>query len=86
MLIPYLKKMDLIIFGGLVLGLTEIVKRTLGLQSKYIPLSALVITAILATTYTLASNLPFTWELVQNTLVVALTSVGLFSSVKNTTK
>lgn len=78
--------MDIIILGGLVLGLTEVVKRTLGLKSRFIPLSALLITVLLTGGYILAGHLPITWELIEHSLVVALTSVGLFSSVKSSTK
>ena len=75
--------MDLLIFAGLIVGITQVVKMTFALESRYIPLSAIVISLVFMGCYVVLGGV-FTWGLLQNTLLVALSSVGLYSGAKNT--
>lgn len=75
---------DEIIFGAIVVGLTEILKKTVNLNPRYIPLSTLIITFGIITLFTLLKHLPFTWEVVERGFIVALTAVGLWSGVRAT--
>ena len=70
--------------SGLVLGLTQVVKMTVNLNSKYIPAVAIVISIVLLLGYALWGKIPFEWKFVEESLVVGLASVGLWSGVKNT--
>jgi len=76
--------MDTILISSIVLGLTQLAKITGKISSRFIPLTALLISAIV---YGLASyfgNLVVDWVFISSAIVTALTSVGLWSSVKNT--
>lgn len=75
--------MDNILIGGIVLGLTQLVKITLNISKRYIPLTALLISLIVYGASAYLSNLVVDWVFVSSAIVTALTSVGLWSSVKN---
>jgi hypothetical protein len=69
------------VLSGLVVGLTEVIKR-LGVPTKYIPLSAIIISLVL--------NLIFfkmggeTSQVILTSLVAALTAMGFYSGGKAT--
>ena len=72
--------------GAIVLGLTQAFKKGFAIKSRYIPLVALLLTFAVIGIYLVADDVPLTWKAIENGFVVALTSVGLFSSYKNTFK
>jgi len=76
--------MDIIIIGGIVVGLTQLFKQVFSIASRYVPLVSLILTFVLIGVYCITSDTAITWEAIQNGFIVALTSVGLYSSVKNT--
>jgi len=78
--------MDTIVLGMIVLGLTEAVKKAFGVSSRYIPLVAIALTFLMIVIYYFISHVPISWEDVQNGFIIALTSVGLYSTVKNTVR
>jgi len=66
---------------AIIIGLTEVIKRAVGLRKKYLPLVAVVLGLI----YALTSNgldITSVWQ----GIMFGLISVGLFSSAKNTIK
>lgn len=75
--------MDLIILGAIVVGLTSMLKVAFGITSRYIPFIALVTSFVLIGIYSLIKFEVPSWELIQNGFIIALTSVGLYSGVKN---
>ncbi|MCK9370973.1 hypothetical protein M0R04_13770 [Candidatus Dojkabacteria bacterium] len=77
--------MDAIILGALVVGITQIIKMTLALKSRYIPVTTLVVSLVIFSLGAwLADTVTFGWDLVQNALVTALVSCGLWSGGKST--
>ena len=74
--------MDLIILGGLVVGLVQLVKITFGVTSRYIPIATLLITVALFGIYLFVTKAPVNWEVIQNGLIVALSAIGLWSGTK----
>lgn len=75
--------MDTILFSGLVLGLTQVVKQV-GLKSKYIPLFAILISIALIFAFLFITKAPMTWEALSNAIIAGLVSCGLWSGTKNT--
>jgi hypothetical protein len=76
--------MDTVIFMGIVLGLVEVIKRALGLNSRFVPIVALLMSFALLGIYSIGSGVPFDWGLIETGFIVGLGSVGLYSGVKNT--
>ena len=76
--------MDLVILSAIVLGLTEVVKRTLALKKRWIPLTALITTFVLVSVFVLVNHYSYSWDMIMKGLIVALSLVGLYSGVKNT--
>jgi hypothetical protein len=70
-----------IVLVPIIIGLTEVSKKSLSVKTKYVPLVALVLGiggAFLLGAVDVASGI--------QGIIVALTSVGLYSSTKNTLK
>lgn len=78
--------MEIAIFTAILIGLTELVKKTFGVTSRYVPLVALILSFVILGGYVLLSGDAITWQLVETCIITALTSVGLYSGVKNTLK
>ena len=78
--------MDLIIMGAIVVGLTQAFKKGFKVSARFIPLVALAITFAVIGIYCFSEGVSLGWKAIENGFVVALTSVGLFSTVKNTFK
>lgn len=76
--------MNTILLGGLVLGLVEIVKVTLGITKRYIPVTALVLSLVIFGLYAYLTKVAIDWTVVSTALVTALTAVGLWSGTKST--
>lgn len=76
--------MDTILLGGLVLGLVEVTKITLGITKRFIPLTALFLSLAIFGLYAYLSGTAIDWTIVSTALVTALTAVGLWSGTKST--
>lgn len=76
--------MDIIVMGGLVLGLTQVVKVTLKISSRWVPSVALFLSLAVFGLYAFLSKVPLDWTIVSTAIVTALTSVGLWSGTKST--
>lgn len=76
--------MDTIILGGIILGITQLAKITLGVSKRYIPITCFVVSAIVFGTAALLSKTIIDWTFVSSALVVALTAMGLWSGTKST--
>ncbi len=75
---------DLVLLAGLVLGLVQVVKVTVGVSKRYIPITALLVSLLVFCGYAFFSKTAIDWSLVSSALVTALTSVGLWSGTKTT--
>lgn len=75
---------DLIVLSGIVLGLIQVIKVTVGIAPRWIPLSALFVTFAIIFLYVWTKHIPFSWEFIENGFIVALGAVGLWSGVKAT--
>jgi len=83
--------MDMLIFSGITLGLTQLFKVSFGIRSKFVPLTSLVLSLLMFSVWILLQrtagiSVPITWELVATLLVTTLVSNGMWSSVKSSTK
>ena len=76
--------MDILILGAIVLGITQIVKITFDLGSRFIPLVSLIVALAIISVFAFANNSPFNWELIQNAIIAGLTAGGLWSGSKAT--
>lgn len=74
--------MDLIILGGIVLGLVELFKITFIIPARYIPIVTLIVTVLLYAVYLSITSTVVSWDIIQNGLIVALTAMGLWSGTK----
>jgi hypothetical protein len=74
--------MDLIILGGIVLGLVELFKITFIIPARYIPIVTLIVTVLLYAVYLSITSTAVSWDIIQNGLIVALTAMGLWSGTK----
>lgn len=74
--------MDLIILGGIVLGLVELLKITFIIPARYIPIVTLIVTVLLYAVYLSITSTVVSWDIIQNGLIVALTAMGLWSGTK----
>lgn len=74
--------MDLIILGGIVLGLVELLKITFIISARYIPIVTLIVTVLLYAVYLSITSTVVSWDIIQNGLIVALTAMGLWSGTK----
>lgn len=72
--------LELPVVVALIIGLTEVIKRATGLESRYIPIVSLLLSL---TFYVVFGDVPLKEELYMG-VIAGLTSVGLFSGVKNT--
>ena len=70
--------------AGLVLGLTQVAKVTVGINKRFVPLTALLLSLVVFYLYAYLNKVPLDWTLVSTAIITALSSVGLWSSAKNT--
>jgi hypothetical protein len=75
---------DILVLSAIVLGLTQLFKVTTNVTARWIPISALLITFGILGLYTYTKGTPMTWEIIENGIIVALGSVGMWSGVKST--
>ena len=76
--------MDIVLMGGLVLGLTQIAKETLGIAKRYVPVTALFLSLVIFGLYAYLTKVALDWSVVSTAVVTALTAVGLWSGTKST--
>jgi hypothetical protein len=76
--------MDIVVMSGIILGLTQLVKITVGVTPRYIPITALFVSGIVFGLFAYTSSIVVDWKLVESAFVVALTSIGLWSGTKST--
>ena len=76
--------MDYILFSAILVGLLQIIKVSTGLNAKYIPISALVLSLAILSLYCWLEKTPFTWQIIENGIIVALSACGLWSGAKAT--
>ena len=75
---------DTVAMGGVVLALTEAVKRTLGLNGRYVPITSLVLSFVLFFIAGHLQDVSVSWETVMSAITVGLMSGGIWSGVKST--
>ena len=76
--------MDILIFSGVVIALTQVAKIAFGVVKRYIPLVALLIGAGLFTLAIYGGAVDFSYQSVIEALVSVLTALGIYSGVKTT--
>ena len=76
--------MDILIFAGVVMALTQVVKIASGVTKRYIPLVALMIGAMLYTLAITSGAVTFSYESIIEALVSVLTALGVYSGAKAT--
>lgn len=75
---------DIVVMSAIVLGLVQLFKITTNINARYIPISALIISLGVLVCYAWVENVPVTWSIIENGIIIALTSVGLWSGAKAT--
>lgn len=70
--------------SAIVVGFVQVIKTTLNLKSRYVPIISIVISLIVILAYTFFEHLPTTWKVVETGIIVGLTSCGLWSGAKAT--
>lgn len=73
--------MELLTLSAFVVALVQVVKMATGLNTRYAPLVALMLSFILIYGFSVIENVPITWISVQNAIVAGLSAVGLYSGV-----
>lgn len=75
---------DVVLLGGLVVGIVQIAKVTFGITSRFIPITTLFVSGAIFGLFAFLSKTALDWNLVAGALVTALTSIGLWSGTKST--
>lgn len=78
--------MEIITLSALVVALTQVVKMTFNLNTRFAPLTAICISEILIFAFAYFSHVPILWDALQNGLIAGLSAVGLWSGVSTTFK
>jgi hypothetical protein len=68
---------------GLVVGLTEVIKRTFALNSRFVPITAILVAIGLAFLFKGELDIP---SVIYTGIIAGLTSVGLYGGTKSTIK
>lgn len=76
--------MDTVILSGIILGLTQVAKITIGISKRYVPVTVLLITALVFGGAAYLSKLALDWTMVSSALVVALSAMGMWAGTKAT--
>ena len=76
--------MEIITLSAFVVALVQVVKMATGLNTRYAPLVALLLSFILIYAFSITENVPLTWVGIQNGLIAGLSAVGLWSGVSTT--
>ncbi len=75
---------DLLILSGLVLSLTQLLKVTFGMNTRFAPLASLLISVGIMISYSFVQNTEITWASIENALIVGFSASGLWSGTKAT--
>ena len=78
--------MDILIYTGVVLTLTQVLKSAFGITSKFIPLVALLIGALFYSVAVLTGVAVLDYTSIMNAIIGIFSAMGLYSGVKNTIK
>jgi hypothetical protein len=76
--------MEDVVFVAILVGLIEMIKKSIGVNSRWIPLIGFALTMIILGTYIVIENVPISWDLLSKTIIMALAPLGLYSGVKKT--
>lgn len=76
--------MNILIFSGIVMAVTEVIKLALGVTGRYIPLVALLVGVAFFTLAYITGEVALDYNSIVSALVSVLTALGLYSGVKNT--
>lgn len=76
--------MNIIILGAIVLAITQLVKITVNMTSRYVPLTSLIVALAIFLLAAVLSKTTVSWDLVQNAIITGLTAGGLWSGTKAT--
>jgi uncharacterized BrkB/YihY/UPF0761 family membrane protein len=75
---------DIVVMSAIVLGLVQLFKITTNINARYIPISALIISLGVLSCYAWVENVPVTWNIIENGIIIALSACGLWSGAKAT--
>lgn len=78
--------MDILIYTGVVLTLTQVLKSALGITSKFVPLVALLIGALFYIVAIFTGATTFDYTSMMNAIIGIFSAMGLYSGVKSTIK
>ncbi len=70
--------MGILFLSALVTALTQVAKKTLNINKRYIPVTAILIAFIIMFVYIYFSSVKIEWIAIQNALIAGLGSVGLW--------
>lgn len=74
--------MDIIVYVGVVISLTQVLKTAFGISTRYIPLVALLIGALFFGVAYLTGVTTINYQDIMNAIVGIFSAMGLYSSVK----
>lgn len=72
--------MNLILLSTIVLAGTQLVKMTLGVTKRFIPLVAFSVSLVVFVAYSFFNKLPFSWEILSVALITGFTAGGIYSN------
>lgn len=78
--------MDIIVYVGVVLALTQVLKTAIGIKAKYVPLVALLVGGLFYTVAVLTNVATLDYQSIMDVVVGILSAMGLYSGVKATIK
>ena len=76
--------MNILVYTGVVLALTQVLKSAFGIKSKFVPLVALFVGAVFYVLAYFTGVVSFGYEPIIEALVGILSAIGVYSGVKNT--
>ena len=74
--------MDILVYTGVVIALTQVLKTAFGITSKYIPLVALAVGAFFFGIAYLTGETKIGYQEIMNAVVGIFSAMGLYSSAK----
>lgn len=77
--------MEFITLSAFVVGITQVLKMTFGITSRYIPIVSLVVSFLIICSFAYYSKVPLNWDMISNSIIAGLMAVGMWSGVKSTT-
>ena len=77
--------MDIIVYLGVVLSVTQIFKKAFGITSKFVPLVALLVGSVFYAIAVLTGVATLDYQSIINAVAGILSAMGLYSSTKTIT-